>query len=251
MTDLYGVLGVSRRATDAEIKSAYRRLARMHHPDVSKSPAANARFAKISEAYRILSDPQKRAFYDSGQPVSRHTTFYASRDAEVIAYQRKLDRVVDEMIARERQETAARSHAVMVVVTLFVSAFFVAVTKPVIIEDLNAVGRILVVGLSLTGAWYLISSIAAALSRYTYREPSSFISVFQHQKHEDKILSRNAALVFLISGYFVSFGLGYALSRLTLGRDLNPGTVFGVFLYPPIAVLIIGSFRHIGRFLDK
>lgn len=251
MTDLYRVLGVSRRATDAEIKSAYRRLARKYHPDVSKSPGANSHFAKISEAYRILSDPQKRAFYDNGQPITRHTTFYASRDAEVIAYQRKLDRVVDEMIAHERQETAARSHAVMVVVTLFVSAFFVAVTKPVIIEDLNMVGRILVVGLSLTGAWYLISSIAAALKRYTYREPSSLISVFHQQKHEDKVLSRNAALVFLASGYFVSFGLGYVLSRLTLGRDLNPGTVFGVLLYPPIAVLIIGSFRHIGRFLDR
>ncbi|HUK92032.1 MAG TPA: hypothetical protein VLZ81_16650, partial [Blastocatellia bacterium] len=60
-----------------------------------------------------------------------------------------------------------------------------------------------------------------------------------------------AALVFLVCGYFVSLGLGYILSRLAAGPDLAPGTVLGIVLYPPIAVLIIGSFRTIGSFLDR
>ncbi|HKF54857.1 MAG TPA: DnaJ domain-containing protein, partial [Blastocatellia bacterium] len=69
MTDLYRVLGVSRRATESEIKSAYRRLARRYHPDVCSSPDANSRFAKITEAYRVLSDPSRRSMYDLGVPL--------------------------------------------------------------------------------------------------------------------------------------------------------------------------------------
>jgi curved DNA-binding protein CbpA len=66
MTDLYRILGVSPKANSSEIKSAYRRLARRCHPDVSASPDANADFARINEAYHILTDPARRAAYDRG-----------------------------------------------------------------------------------------------------------------------------------------------------------------------------------------
>ena len=62
--DYYSVLGVSKNASDAEIKTAYRRLARQHHPDVDKSAGAAERFKEVSEAYQVLSDPQKRQAYD-------------------------------------------------------------------------------------------------------------------------------------------------------------------------------------------
>lgn len=62
--DYYTTLGVSRTATDAEIKQAYRKLARKYHPDVSKEPEAEERFKSVQEAYEVLKDPQKRATYD-------------------------------------------------------------------------------------------------------------------------------------------------------------------------------------------
>ncbi len=62
--DFYEVLGLKKGASDAEIKSAYRKLARTHHPDIDKSEGAAKRFNEVSEAYQILSDPQKKAQYD-------------------------------------------------------------------------------------------------------------------------------------------------------------------------------------------
>ncbi|MEA3309676.1 MAG: molecular chaperone DnaJ [Chloroflexota bacterium] len=60
----YGVLGVSKDAPQAEIKQAYRKLARKYHPDVSQEPNAEEEFKKINAAYEVLSDPQKRSMYD-------------------------------------------------------------------------------------------------------------------------------------------------------------------------------------------
>jgi curved DNA-binding protein len=62
--DYYKVMGVARDATEAQIKQAYRKLARKYHPDVSKEKDAEARFKEVGEAYEVLKSPEKRAAYD-------------------------------------------------------------------------------------------------------------------------------------------------------------------------------------------
>ena len=62
--DYYEILGVSKNASDEEIKRAFRKLAKQYHPDVNKEKGAEKKFKEIGEAYAVLSDPQKRSQYD-------------------------------------------------------------------------------------------------------------------------------------------------------------------------------------------
>lgn len=71
--DYYRILGVERTADEKTIKSAYRKLARKYHPDVAKGKDAGERFREITEAYEVLSDPEKRRRYDTlGPDWQRH-----------------------------------------------------------------------------------------------------------------------------------------------------------------------------------
>jgi molecular chaperone DnaJ len=70
--DYYGILGVRRDADADEIKKAYRRLARELHPDVNPDPELQERFKEVTQAYEVLSDPEKRQMYDLGaDPFAR------------------------------------------------------------------------------------------------------------------------------------------------------------------------------------
>ncbi len=62
--DYYEVLGLSKGASEDEIKKAYRKMAKKYHPDINKEPDAEEKFKEVNEAYEVLSDPQKKANYD-------------------------------------------------------------------------------------------------------------------------------------------------------------------------------------------
>ncbi len=67
MRDPYDVLGVAKSASAAEIKSAFRKLAKKYHPDQSKEARAKERFAEVGSAYEILGDDKKRKAFDRGE----------------------------------------------------------------------------------------------------------------------------------------------------------------------------------------
>jgi curved DNA-binding protein len=80
--DFYEVLGVPRTSSQDEIQRAYRKLARKHHPDVSKDPSSEETFKQVSEAYDVLSDPDTRKRYDAFGPDFRRV----GEDVDAEAY---------------------------------------------------------------------------------------------------------------------------------------------------------------------
>ncbi|HYE13171.1 MAG TPA: J domain-containing protein [Pyrinomonadaceae bacterium] len=269
MVDYYKVLGVKRTATAAEIKSAYRRLARQRHPDLNGGAEAAAReFARISLAYRTLSDPHERAYYDSqlrraasadfGGSVLRSNNPHAQRMRRA-AVQARFDRVVDRLIEAERRETFALQQAVFTTVTLFLSTFFVAMFKPRLWDGFQIVGRAIVFTLFVIGLWHLAVRLKACFEHYTYKPKSIHDSIINAEGAKpDKPFTRFAASTFLVLGYAASLAAGLFVGSqaqyITLFNDLpylfGQHVRFDLFFYPPIAVLIVDTMHTVASKID-
>lgn len=88
---LYAVLGVPAAAVDADIKGAYRRLARTWHPDVCREPDAKEQFQRIQHAYEVLREPASRAKYDAGRALEASLkNLSASKPLPVVGYRSPL-----------------------------------------------------------------------------------------------------------------------------------------------------------------
>lgn len=247
MANLYAILGVNRTATSNEIKSAYRRLARQYHPDVNSDPSATTRFSQISQAYQTLIDPERRKMYDSTGNVSvsavRPASSAAARAARRAYYQARADRIVNEWLEREREETRMRGKAVYTTVTLFISTFMVAMTKPSIFETTSVFWRIALLALFGVGVWHLVTSLKKHFDHYTYKPGRISIT---RQSKQNKQFKRSVAWAFVIGGYLLSLGTGMLIGMLTedfstqfFGENTLMDAFIAVLFYPPIAVLIV------------
>jgi hypothetical protein len=260
MADLYVMLGVKRTATSNEIKSAYRRLARKYHPDVNSDPTAQLTFARINEAYHTLIDSERRKSYDLTGSVStsaRPADSAAARDARRAHFQERADRIVNEWLRREREETRARGKAVYTTVTLFFSSFLAAITAgqfPLTGSTNETWGwllPLLLIMAFIVGVWHLYTSLREHFDYYTYRQ--SRVSAPRPISSPNKRFKRSDAVAFVVIGYLFSVGAGVLIRLLFESHSPKPiynnniiaTAVLYALLYPPIAVLIVDKIYSI------
>lgn len=248
VTCLYDILGVSRQASQEEIRSAFRRLARQYHPDVNKSPTANEEFIKIAEAYRILSDRHLRALYDQGRLVSPEEAL--RRELRQRMAQQYFEQIVDELLRVDLEAERARQIAVTTAVVLFTSAFLVALLRPPLFEWLRGPGWIAYLVLFGFGLHELVRNLRFILKYYTANGDTS-ISLRGAEQLESKPYTREEVLIFFVVGYLSSVGLGAWLgSRLgaTGGQHGDWGFVLSVLLVPPVFVFLVMRLRAVRLF---
>lgn len=280
MIDYYRLLGVKANASQAEIKSAYRKLARKHHPDVNHDSQSAARqFGLIAKAYSTLSDPHERAYYD-GQLRKLRMRGYTildsdnphARRARNLAIQAKWDRLVDEVLEKDRQEVRERQRAVFTTVSLFLSTFFLALLRPQLWSIFNPFGRAIVLALFVIGVWHLFTRLKEYFAHYTYIPKTIEDSIIRVQKAPEQPFTRLSAYTFLLVGYALSAGIGLYIGWHTQGMFTDLDILFrhqvaevqssvaayasaallvpDLILYPPIAVLIIDTVHAIASRID-
>lgn len=278
MTNYYQILGIRRSASKSEVKSAYRKLARLRHPDVNGGSEGAAReFALLSKAYRVLIDPQERAHHDmqlSGQAggassILQSSNVHAQR-ARNLAVQARWDRVVNEVLEKDRQEGRERQRAVFTTVSLFLSTFFVAMFRPHLFETFDSLGQAIVLILFVIGVWHLATRLREYFAHYTYSPRSIKNSIMRDEEKPEQPFTRFSAYTFLLVGYMLSIGVGLIIgwhaqgfmSGLTmlLPREVThtsmlfyPSTLLlipDLVIYPPIAVLIVDSMQALTARMD-
>ncbi|HEX8267073.1 MAG TPA: J domain-containing protein [Pyrinomonadaceae bacterium] len=267
MVDYYRILKVSPKASDKEIKSAYRRLARKLHPDVNGGSNINSHeFAQIAKAYQILSNPAERARYDAQLLKARHngsdSVIFSdnphARRLRRMAIQRRMDAVVDRIIERERLETQALQQAVFPIVALFISTFFVGMLKPQFWSHSDLLGKSIVLGLFVAGSWHLLRRLQIGYQRYTRASDRLHDSVLRDEDDEDeKPFSRLSATAFLCLGVVVSLGVGILVGKYLemiitsmMGNLFASNLHFELVFYPPIAVLIFDTMHLVASKAD-
>jgi len=259
MVDYYKILGVGTKASAAEIKSAYRRLARKMHPDVNGGSEKAAReFSLISKAYQILSDPQERAHYDRQrlQTWSGTGDIYTSNPhaqrLRRLAIQARMNRAIDRMFEDERRETFALQQAVYPTVTLLLSTFFAGMLKPSFWHTSGNLGKAVLLVLFLIAVGHLVKRFSWCFERFTHQPSPIHDSIINEEETPDSAFTPLRATAYLLIGVAVSFAIGYIIN-IYLGKTIladmssffDQSTRAELIFYPPIAVLIIDTMHSI------
>lgn len=276
MIDYYRILGVKTTASRAEIKSAYRQLARKSHPDLNHSAKAARDFDLISKAYHTLIDPHERAYYDDQLKAEKNRSYsildssnpHAKR-ARNLAVQAKWDRLVDEVLERDRQENRERQRAVFTTVSLFLSTFFLAMMRPQLWTLFSTMGRVIVLTLFVIGVWHLATRLREYLAHYTYKP--KVIQGIGDLEPPEQPFTRFSAYTFLLVGYALSLGIGLYIGwhaqdffnditllfrhrvaevQSSIMAFTSAALLIDLVLCPPIAVLIVDTVHGLASRID-
>ena len=231
---------------------------------------AARQFALLSKAYHTLIDPQERAYYDDQLKAQKNRSYsildsnnpHAKR-ARNLAVQAKWDRIVDEVLERDRQENRERQRAVFTTVSLFLSTFFLAMMRPQLWQVFSTMGRVIVVTLFIIGVWHLANRLREYLAHYTYTPNPIQRSIIIEEKIPEQPFTRFSAYTFLLVGYALSVGIGLyigwhaqdffndlALLFRHKAVSVELAIVLDLIFYPPIAVLIVDTVHGIASHID-
>ncbi|MCU1290905.1 MAG: dnaJ [Acidobacteria bacterium] len=260
MVSFYEILKVSPKASNAEIKSAYRRLARKLHPDVNGGSEEKARdFAKVAKAYEVLGNPHERAQYDKqllesqyhnlhdGNSVFSSENLHARKWRQMV-YEKRYNDIIDRMIADERRESLALQKIIFPTVGLFASTLTVAIFKPSFFSNSAIIGKIIFIALFIVGVIHLFSRLRDGFEKYTRGGENLHDSILDDNEPAIKPYSRFAAVSFLVLGFCACLGVG-----LFIGNYLevyfasksptifSPGLKYEFIFYPPIVVLFVDA----------
>jgi hypothetical protein len=259
MLDYYQVLGVKQTASVKEIKAAYKRLARLQHPDLNGgSPAAARAFVQISRARDILIDPQRRAAYDAQRnaakgayaPVVNPTVETYVRRARSDA---RIKQNLEKFLTTEREDTRALRQAVFPIVAFLFAAFFVPLVRPHLWRSSGWTGRTVILVLVSIGIWHTLSKIWAAIRLHT--DDDQIVAT------DDQVLakrwSRRQAILFIALAA-IGCGLLGTLIGMSLSDSLlsampmffDPSLRLELLFYPWILVLLLDAVHSLSQRID-
>lgn len=265
MVNYYDILKVSPKASSAEIKSAYRRLARKLHPDSSQGSQETAlKFAEIAEAYAVIGNPNDRVRYDERllevqtgsngflDSFIESSNPHAKRWRQMVVEKRYSD-IIDRMIAEKRREAVALQKFLFPVGALIISIFFFSIVRPDLflpnadyrLEILGMLTRIAIVTLFVIGIIHLIGRVREAFDRFAFDDNEIHDSVLDDTALPTRHWSRYTLSALIIGGVAAAFGLGFAvgygfeLSSVSMPFLFSRSPQVDILLYPPIFVLVV------------
>ena len=259
MLDYYQVLGVKSTASIKEIKAAYKRLARLQHPDLNGGlHEATKAFVEISRARDVLIDPKRRAAYDAQRNAYAAKGAYAPVVTPTVeTYVRRarsdvrIKQNLEKFLTIEREEAHALRQAVFPLVALLFASFFVPLVRPHFWRSSGWTGRTLILVLFSIGVWHTVSKIWSAVKLHTDDDRTTDDQMLgkRWSKRQAILFIALAAIGCGLLGTLI--GMSFSDSLLSaMPMFFDPSIRLEVLLYPWIMVVLIDAVHSLSQKID-
>ena len=260
MVDYYQVLGVKSTVSVTEIKAAYKRLARLRHPDLNGGSAEAAEaFVQISYARDILIDPKRRAEYDAERNAQAGPGSYAPvlkpAGEDYLRRARSDVRIrqnLENFLIPERIEARALRQAVFPIVAFLFAAFCVALIRPRVWRYSGWTGRAVILTLVSLGVAHTVAKIWTAVKMLPDDQSGAGLinlPLLGKSRRPALLLIGLAAIACGLMGTLVGISLSDLLS-MAMPRFFDQSIRLELLLYPWVMVLFLNACHSLSQRLD-